>query len=950
MPGAASPMNAERLRIPDVLARATDHALICTFGADFSLLEGPLWRQISRARNRIVLADDRMLARQLDDQASGGSRLRHINVNYVASPVTNPGSAHAKLILLADATTGTLLVGSGNLSMGGYASRGEVFCKYEFSAADPSQLAAFATVKEFLDLMGARGYLDAQARRHIDQLWEDVGWIWAAEAGAASPVRHNLVAPLAQQLIEAVGGEPVTDAVLHAPFYDPDCEALRRLLATLSPAHTTILLQERRTQVDPAALARVATACAAPPRVLLAEAAGFPGTYLHAKFVLIRTPTRSITLVGSANLSLAALYRTDQAGPGGNPGNIELVNLAVAGPEGFDALLSGLDLREAGAPIAEIDVSYPPDANAAEDGHRPQLQRGTWADGVLELVAAAPLPECAAALVIAGAGVPDPVTVNGTLARAAVAGEAASLLDRAAVPVWLRLDTPAGAVESTPVYPYHPIQLAGMLAGRRDPELLRTAGSLDLGEDADLTLVVEELDATLVIDRQSLWRLAPRKPSVEGPEEDGPRLRWEDIDWERLRAHPRLSQYQDLFGGSVGAAGPTGLQVVLASIAERFGPVGARRSAPGVPQRGEAAETPFDIDVAEELAGDDTSSADATPEEIESESGSEGEREKLRLRRRNANRAAWQRFCERFADAVKDSDFVDLVGPSVVVANAIVFNHLLALLVAKNLIDPVRGIEHQVRLWEFLWGDETAGGYLGSLDEQTRLAAMQVIEDHGGEVVVLGAAAVAEQHTRGAGREGLRLRVRDAWRHLLESELLAFTGPVLRKAVRGGARTATDLVVGLDRLAHESTPGDLRAALSAALGDSARAIWMRGQIHRNGRTETVDYLDLEGARLASENGLAALARWAAVDRDRDYLRIRDRDAGTVVMWDRARRECLWYDSRSHEDRQLDEPAIEQPGWSVECGRLIREAASVADGPAPRRTRLTDTPERGGRSA
>jgi hypothetical protein len=195
--------------------------------------------------------------------------------------------------------------------------------------------------------------------------------------------------------------------------------------------------------------------------------------------------------------------------------------------------------------------------------------------------------------------------------------------------------------------------------------------------------------------------------------------------------------------------------------------------------------------------------------------------------------------------------------------------------------------------------------------------------------------AAAEQLTRGAGREELRLRVRDAWRHLLESELLAFTAPVLREVVRGGAGTATDLVAGLDRLAHESTPGELRAALSAVLGDSARAFWARGQIYRNGRTETVDYLDLEGATLEAENGRAALAGWAAVDRDRDYLRIRDRDAATVVMWDRSRRECLWYDSRSREDRRLDEPAIEPPRWSVECARLIQVALSVdVDGARP----------------
>jgi hypothetical protein len=45
-----------------------------------------------------------MLARQLSDLAAGGSRLRHVNINYLVSPITNPRSAHAKLILLTDVT------------------------------------------------------------------------------------------------------------------------------------------------------------------------------------------------------------------------------------------------------------------------------------------------------------------------------------------------------------------------------------------------------------------------------------------------------------------------------------------------------------------------------------------------------------------------------------------------------------------------------------------------------------------------------------------------------------------------------------------------------------------------------------------------------------------------------------------------------------------------------
>jgi hypothetical protein len=83
----------ERLRLPEALPGAYDHVIICTYGADLAFLEQDLWRKLGRARNRIVLADDLQLAETLNDAAGAGTPLRHLNVNYVAVPVTNPSAA-----------------------------------------------------------------------------------------------------------------------------------------------------------------------------------------------------------------------------------------------------------------------------------------------------------------------------------------------------------------------------------------------------------------------------------------------------------------------------------------------------------------------------------------------------------------------------------------------------------------------------------------------------------------------------------------------------------------------------------------------------------------------------------------------------------------------------------------------------------------------------------------
>ena len=470
-------MSTERIAVPDVLARPRDHALICTFGADLPFYEGPLWRYIARARNRIVVADDLMLGSQLSDLAANDSRLRHININYLVAPITNPARAHAKLILLADPTGGTLLVGSGNIGIDGYASRGEVFCRYDVSSDDNEHLAAFHTAKDLLDTMTARHYLDARVSEHLDRMWSECPWIWAVAPSDASPVRHNLITPLAEQVAASIADEPVLDLLVHAPFYDASCEALHRLLNTLRPEQVTVLLQERRTSVDPAALARVLEGQAVPAKVFLATAREFPSTYLHAKFVLVRTATRCITFTGSANLSLSALYRTDQPTDGSRPGNIELVNLLDNPAEALDEFLGGLDLTDPVTAIPAINVRHLGDDASPPDDGRPRLLHGTWDGTVLVLEAARLLPSGTITLAIAGADATAELSVDGQSISARPAPEAINALDRAALPVWLRIDTADGLVDTTPVYPYHLASLASMLTGRRDPHLLHKAGS-----------------------------------------------------------------------------------------------------------------------------------------------------------------------------------------------------------------------------------------------------------------------------------------------------------------------------------------------------------------------------------------------------------------------------------------------------------------------------------------
>src|SRR5207247_5657052 len=86
--------------------------------------------------------------------------------------------------------------------------------------------------------------------------------------------------------------------------------------------------------------------------------------------------------------------------------------------------------------------------------------------------------------------------------------------------------------------------------------------------------LLDELDAALIIDPQSLWRLAGRSAPPDPGGSDGPRLRWEDLDFDVLRRHPKLAQYHSAMSRPTDRPEPTDLQVVLAAIAERFRGIG----------------------------------------------------------------------------------------------------------------------------------------------------------------------------------------------------------------------------------------------------------------------------------------------------------------------------------------------------------------------------------------
>lgn len=360
MPSRRTRSPALRLGVPALFSEGRfEQVLIMTFGVDLEFYERVLRRHFGTFRNQVVLADGQQLDRTVASIADAGT-LRHLNRSWLAGPIRLPHAAHAKLILLASSDSAVLLVGSGNLHMGGYAGAGECFTPYRWSVDEPADVIAFTAVRSLTDGLGDRGLLDAVTRERLKVFWNAYDW-WHAEPVVDGPVRHNLDIPLGEQLLEAIGDDRVEELIVAAPFHDRKCAALDRLLNELKPRQVRVLIQSRHASVDPKRLAAVLGRHQGD--VFSIEAAGDAvGTYLHTKMFIAKTKRRAVCLTGSANCSGVALWARHP------DANIEIGNLAIGDRDAFDHLVDAEVVTISG-PVdpTTLSVSFQEDAETEDD-------------------------------------------------------------------------------------------------------------------------------------------------------------------------------------------------------------------------------------------------------------------------------------------------------------------------------------------------------------------------------------------------------------------------------------------------------------------------------------------------------------------------------------------------------------------------------------------------------
>lgn len=907
-------MTTPRITVPTLFDGDWDSVLVCTYGADLAFYERDLWRQLERARNRIVFADGRQVARKLTDP-EGRAHLRQVNRTYVLAPIQIDHAAHAKLILLLREDSGLLAVGSGNLGMAGYASQGECFTTYGWTEEKPDHLNAFIAAKDFLTSILDRGLVDDVIRPRVQQGWQDAPWIYGT-ATDAPPVRHNLDRPLLDQLIEAIGDRRVDELVVHAPFYDHQCRALARLLKRAEPRQLQVLLQERITSVDPKRLTKVLASAPCPVDVRSVQASE-PGTFLHAKFIIARCAGVDVCLQGSPNLSTLALL---EAFP---DGNIELANLLIGERGQFDHLVSDLVVSPKTVDVADLGLGLTTDDHDTEDAAINRCVRElAWVPprltGVFDRTVSDP------PVLLIGEDTIDDVNweldepeANTTSFTATLGDQASGMLGRVEAVTFV-FD---GGEPSAPVYPYHLNTLIALASGQGRTNLLKQAGDFDLG-DEELEQLLAQLDEVLVVDGHSIWRMLKRKAPEPATGDESSTLSYEDLDWEAIQSHPKLAQYRTW--DQHGSADPSGLGILLGSIADRFrADVDRRRS--GVA----ASDTPpADTDPLDDLSA----TIDAEDEEAAEAEGLASEKRRMSARARA--RRQFHNFVKRFVDGITDEEFVRLVGPSVVVPSYVVFNHLCWKLIQVDLAEPERIVQAQVALWRFFWGEPGSPGYLASMSTEEQEAALGILDRHHAEAVLLCSLFQAYDLAWREGTERDVAEIRDAWRCILDHPLWQPTKAAVLDAgtvLEPVCESPEDLVDELDGLASFVTNQEPLHAIEQLLGArtgsvcTAEALVRRAEL---GNQHVTAFVIQDASAILTKGAAERLMRELRAllpESQGDYIRIEHPSANVVAFADYTTNNYVYADKNSDDIEDLERPEPTDPSWRHGLNDLHRLA-------------------------
>lgn len=296
------------------------NAVVLTHNIDFVFLQNLLLPALRRcgSPSLTVFADAQSAAETFALQAP---MLSNLGRRYRVVPVTMaPGFRfHPKAVLLSGREKALLLVGSGNLTFGGWCDNGEIWAAYD-SGIGTAEIAAF---REYLFKLVQRLHLNLNLQSEMDEAFDPGTRSWAGVLEDPSGLIGRLGAgpPLLKSMQKEAGVGPVDRLFLSVPYFDSQVEALEQLKAAICARETLVVIDPEHTNLAPEIAASPPTGVKVRSGTLFRTSPGRSERrcFLHAKLYGLERGHHTTLFLGSANCSRAALTLE------GERGNAELM-------------------------------------------------------------------------------------------------------------------------------------------------------------------------------------------------------------------------------------------------------------------------------------------------------------------------------------------------------------------------------------------------------------------------------------------------------------------------------------------------------------------------------------------------------------------------------------------------------------------------------------------------
>lgn len=282
-----------------------------------------------------------------------GTRFRVVPVSM------RPGFRfHPKAVLLSSQQKGVLMVGSGNLTFGGWRENAEAWCRFD---TDVDGTAPFAAFLKYLESVVSLTPLRDSITAEINESFEPQLRPWARDMVAPFGLfgRPGNNASLIEQMQAALSGRPVNSLLVHSPYFDDNGKALQELGSRFS-VRPKVAVQRKRSGLHSE------TALAISELISLSSVNFQHKThdnklreaFIHAKWYAFEHDDSVSVFLGSANCSQAALTIP------GSAGNAELMVLINLSKEDFESqFIAELEFIDEEPLLVLADEPIEPDTN-----------------------------------------------------------------------------------------------------------------------------------------------------------------------------------------------------------------------------------------------------------------------------------------------------------------------------------------------------------------------------------------------------------------------------------------------------------------------------------------------------------------------------------------------------------------------------------------------------------